>query len=156
MKNHAHLIFLVGLLNNYAIAEDEHILDGELALLTSCKTFDTQPKHTHALPCIHYIKGFLAGVWSLDQIVATNPKDNIKDMSTWADRRYDIRYGRKREQLVATGFTHYCSPDNTSEIRFLQKISNIETSNITSIKELNAKILIALKATCPAVKIQKK
>ena len=131
-------------------------LDGNQQLLASCKVLNVKPVHVNAAPCLYYIKGFLAGAWNLDQIIATKLKEKNQGPPTWVERYYEARYGRISSRVKPTSFTHLCLPDNESEARIIEKLSKGSLSRVMTIQAINTQIYNTIKAICPSNKIDEK
>lgn len=147
------LIFMTSLLIFPAVADGKKEFAGNQQLLASCTTFNANPQHANAMPCIYYIKGFLAGAWNVDQVIANNLKEKNREPASWDERAYRHRVGKRGDRVKPPALTHFCSPDNQSETRIIEKLSKIAPAGIPSGEQLNAQIISALTVICPATEI---
>lgn len=122
-------------------------------LLSACKTFSENAADLTGLPCQTYIRGYLAGAWSILNITTSDSEETRQQQpSTLTDRAYQSRVGSRPDLSSSASRRLYCGPADESEKRVLQMLSRNELAQIGSIPDLNRRIDNAIKAVCPSDK----
>jgi hypothetical protein len=143
---------MASLLTFPAMSETQTTFDDEQQLLASCQALSANPQQDNAKPCVDYIKGFVAGVWQLDQIMATQYKAKSKGPANWEERAYQTRASSRGDKGKRTYHQVFCTPNSASKVNVMNQISQILPPNPAKIEQLNRQIFNALKQICPADK----
>lgn len=131
-------------------------LNNNQDLIASCDALNASTKHTNSSACIHYIRGFLAGAWGINNVKTSKIIIKNSGSTTWQERAYHQRVGKRGERFLPKKVTYYCSPDNDPETLIIELLTKNLSLPIKTLQALNLQIYDAIKTICPSDKIAEK
>lgn len=152
----SYLLFMMSFMSFPVFADSNNAIGENRQLILSCQALDKDPEHSKALPCIFYIRGFLAGSWGVDNVKTTQLKEVNRELNTWTERAYKYRAERRGDRSLPNKPTYFCSPINESESRIIELLTKGTLTKIETIKDLNAQFYKAIKLVCTSDQKKKK
>lgn len=124
-------------------------LDREQNVLSSCNALKVATNNAKALPCINYIEGFLSGVLNANNTGVANLLEANRGVSTLVKRAYTTRVGNKaRNRAASKTINDTCLSISESRKLIIENLSNSSLSTISSLEQLNARLVHVLKTAC--------
>lgn len=148
-KANVGVILLSSLFAFSATAHSQTPSTGSQSLFNACQAFNANTEDANAKQCLYYIKGFLAGVWHLDEAMVMQEKNQAT--ASWEDRAYNSRVGKRAERGLPVKTNLFCPPNKAAQARVIANLANTLPAQSLQDGQLNAQIFKAIKKLCPAV-----
>ncbi|MDG1731934.1 MAG: hypothetical protein P8M49_14250 [Thalassotalea sp.] len=144
MKNMSlSLVLVATMLSMPALAEQ--VSDKEEYIIKSCNSYKEGADETKTLACGIYIRGFFYGVLNSGNTDVLKIEKNSKSSSSFVERAYANRVGRKPERKPLAGS---CLTVEQLKEKIVNNLSDASLATFGSINQVNTFLINTLTAAC--------
>ena len=130
-------------------AEQNSQHNSQQSLVSSCNAFKSSANSAKAQACQYYIDGFLNGILNANNAGVAGMLEEKAKSATLVERAYTNRVGNNARPRTEPKTTNdACLSVDEYRKRITVNLSNNSLSSISSLKQLNARLVHILKDAC--------